>query len=292
MSIATGTLPLTSSHKTITARVYVPVAGTPMKLKFEGGGAWPNNFSSAEASPAEAVVQGWQTLTWTVPGIDFSKTYHTVTLLPNLGTVGAGEIYYLDDVKLVDDPAAPTVPSFASLTLDEALTPKLTPFGAPDGALGAEISDDPLSVGNKVVKAYKYLGSKGWAGTTISTSSNDSAGKIPFTDSAKTMTLRFFSPAVGVRVRLKVENSGDSTTTCETDAITTASGAWETLTFNFAAPGFAPPTDPTKPTAPLDVAKTYDKASVFVDFGLGGADGYGPMPADRIYYFENLSFVP
>jgi Bacterial Ig-like domain len=292
VSISTGTLPLTNSHKTVTARVYVPVAGTPMKLKFEGGGAWPNNFGSGEASPAETVIQGWQTLTWTVPGIDFTKAYHTVTLLPNLGTVGAGEIYYFDDIKLVDDPVAPPAASFVSITLDEPNAPKLTAFGEPAGKIAAEISDDPLTAGNKVVKVYKYTASAGWAGTTISTASADAVGKIPFTNSAKTMTLRFFSPAAGVRVRLKVENSGDPSISCETDAVTAGSGAWETLTFNFDNPGFAPPLDSTKPTAQLDLAKTYDKATVFADFGLGGSDSYGPLPADRIYYFENLSFVP
>jgi hypothetical protein len=61
------------------------------------------------------------------------------------------------------------------------------------------------------------------------------------------------------------------------------------LTFNFANPGTSPPVG-GGPTAALDVNQTYNKASVFFDFGLG-AGGYGPMPADRVYYFDDLSFI-
>ena len=111
------------------------------------------------------------------------------------------------------------------------------------------------------------------------------------------MTLRVYSPAATVRVRLKVENAANSGINCETDAFTTTSGAWETLTFDFGDPTtHYIPNGPTTyntslPTASLNVANTYNKASVFFDFGRGNG-GYAAMPADRIYYFDDLSFVP
>ena len=104
------------------------------------------------------------------------------------------------------------------------------------------------------------------------------------------MTLRVYSPAAGVRVRLKVENAGDNTISCETDAITTSAGAWETLTFNFANPGTSPPVGGGA-TSALDLTKTYNKVSIFSDFGLG-AGGYAALPESRVYYFDTLTFVP
>jgi hypothetical protein len=101
------------------------------------------------------------------------------------------------------------------------------------------------------------------------------------------MTLKVYSPAVGVRIRLKVENASNDTISCETDAITTTANAWETLTFNFANPGTSPPVGGGA-TAPLDLTKTYNKASIFSDFGLG--NGGGTLPASRTYYFDNLTF--
>ncbi len=103
------------------------------------------------------------------------------------------------------------------------------------------------------------------------------------------MTVRVWSPAVGVRVRLKVENASDTTITCETDAITTKSGQWETLTFDFANPGLSPPVS-GGPTSPLDLSKTYNRLSIFMDFGLGNG-GSGPLPADRFYYVDDITFV-
>ena len=163
----------------------------------------------------------------------------------------------------------------------------LTDFGT-NGA-GASIVTDPAGGTNKVVRIYKYTGSEQWAGTTVSTGANNSIATIPFTSTAKTMTLRVYSPAVGVRVRLKVEDATNTGISVETDAITTTAGAWETLTFNFANPGTSPPVGGGA-TAALNLANTYNKASVFMDFGLG-AGGYGALPADRTYYVDDLTFV-
>jgi hypothetical protein len=177
------------------------------------------------------------------------------------------------------------------ITFNEVPPPKLTDFGT-NGA-GASIENDPTNATNKVLKVNKFLtpapGSEQWAGTTISTGASDSIATIPFTATAKTMTARVYSPAVGVRVRLKVENASDDKITAETDAITTTSGAWEVLTFNFANPGTNPPVG-GGPTAALDPAQTYNKLSIFMDFGLG--NGGGPLPANRVYYADDISFVP
>jgi Bacterial Ig-like domain len=93
-----STIALEAGRLTISARVNSPTAGIPMVLKLEGPGGNP---SSGDLQANEAVVVGWQTLTWTVPAVN--TNYNTLVLLPNLGTVDAppGKAYYFDDIQLL-----------------------------------------------------------------------------------------------------------------------------------------------------------------------------------------------
>ena len=79
------------------------------------------------------------------------------------------------------------------------------------------------------------------------------------------MTVRVYSPRAGIPVRLKVEDAADNTRSVETEALTTKVNAWETLTFDFA--------NQASGTAALNLAYTYNKVSIFFDFGKTGAAG-------------------
>ena len=92
------------------------------------------------------------------------------------------------------------------------------------------------------------------------------------------MTLRVYSPDAGIPVRLKVEDRTDNTISVDTEATTTVAGAWETLTFDFS--------NEVVGTAALNLANTYDKASVFFNFGTTGADA-----GDKTYLWDDLAFV-
>jgi len=91
-------IPLEAARLTISARVHSPTAGIPMVLKLEGPGGNP---SSGDLQANQAVVVGWQTLTWTVPAVN--TNYNTLVLLPNLGTIDPppGKAYYFDDIQLL-----------------------------------------------------------------------------------------------------------------------------------------------------------------------------------------------
>lgn len=96
-------VPLTATRRTITAQVHSPLAGIPMVMKIEG----PNGANSGDVQANEAVVVGWQTLSWTFSGVDPALTFNKIVLLPRLGTVDAppGQSYFFDAVTLL---AAPT----------------------------------------------------------------------------------------------------------------------------------------------------------------------------------------
>jgi hypothetical protein len=98
LNVLDATVPITATRKTLSARVYSPTAGIPIKIKLEAGAA-----NTGDVAANETVVVGWQTLTWTFSNADPALTYNVVVLLPNIGTVDAapGKTYYFDDIKLL-----------------------------------------------------------------------------------------------------------------------------------------------------------------------------------------------
>jgi hypothetical protein len=106
-------IPFTSTRKTLSARVYSPTAGIPMKVKLETTG---NTANSGNVSSNETVVVGWQTLTWTFSSIDTALAWTAIVLLPNLDTIDTapGKEYFFDDVALNAAAPAPTTSAVVS----------------------------------------------------------------------------------------------------------------------------------------------------------------------------------
>ena len=265
----TVVMPFTQNDKKITALVYSPKAGAPMAIKVEG----PGGAASAETLATTTTVVGWQTLTWVFNGLDLSKTYNKIAVLPDSGTAGSGQVYYFDDFKFPGGGGAPVGPVTIA-TLEEP-TASLTGF---EGCWDSTLVNDPAGGTNKVGKVVKPgSGVPFYCGSTVVTVLNGGFTPIPFTAVAQTMTVRVWSPDnVGTPVRLKVEDIADGATKyVEADALTTVKNGWQTMTFNFAAPASGSPA--------LNLATTYNKVSIFFDFGSVGTG--------RTYYFDDVVFV-
>jgi hypothetical protein len=266
----TATIPFTATSRTITARVYSPKAGAVMVMKAENGDV-AAGISSGDVPATSTTVEGWQTMTWVFTGtVDLNKTYNSIAIIPDSGVVGSGQVYYFDDITLVGDGVPPTG-STLPVTFEEVPPPTLTGFG---GAEDATVVTDPVAGSGNVAKVVKASGSEVWAGTTVSTGPNQSIARVPFTATATKMSLRVWSPDAGTPVRLKLEDAADDKKTVETEASTTVAGGWQTLTFDFASPASGTPA--------LDLATTYNKVSVFFDFGKAGTG--------KTYYFDDLAF--
>ncbi|WP_394771196.1 Ig-like domain-containing protein [Lacisediminihabitans sp.] len=287
-----------ATQKSVTARVWSPDAGIQVRLKVENAS---NGAQSVETEATTTVAGGWQTLTFNfanqaagTPALDLAVTYNKVSIFFDFGTAGTGKTYYADDLDFTFGGSQPPPPPTSwGVTFDDSTkTYTLTDFGDNGGAVVA----DPAGGTNKVATVSKAVTASATAGTTVSTGANLSVDTIPFTAAHTKMTMRVYSPAPGIRVRMKVENAGNPGQNVETDAFTTVAGAWETLTFDFGdtSTHYIPdgPTtyDLTKPTQNLNLANTYNKVSVFFDYFVG-VGGYAPMPADRTYYFDDLSGV-
>jgi hypothetical protein len=163
-------------------------------------------------------------------------------------------------------------PTGRVITFDEATPPALIGFGG----VAPTIVVDPTNAANKVAQLVKGAGAPVWSGATISTLPNAAIERIALTATLTTLTARVWSPDAGTVVRLKVENSADGALSVETDAVTTVAGGWETLTFDMANQAAGTPA--------LDPALTYDKVSIFFDFGTVGTG--------KTYYLDDLDLTP
>ncbi len=280
---AIAPIAFSATDATMTARVWSPDAGIPVRLKVESA---TDNTKTVETEATVTAAGVWQTLTFNfavqAPGtaaLNLATTYNKASVFFNFGTTGnqagGAKTYYLDDLNYKLGSAQ--VVSGLPITFDDsATTYTLTGFG---GAEDATVVTDPTGGTGKVAKVVKSATAELWAGTTVSTGANQSIATIPFTASAKNMTVRVWAPAAGIPVRLKVEDAGDPTHSCETEATTTVAAGWQTLTFNFA--------NPAAGTAALNLAFTFNKASIFFNFGKSGVQGGGGT-----YYFDDVNFLP
>jgi hypothetical protein len=284
-------LPFSDANKTMSARVWSPDAGIPVRLKVENAA---DNTQSVETEATTTAAAGWQTLTFNfanpAPGtaaLNLANTYDRASIFFNFGksgaTAGGAKTYYLDDLAFIgssftvacgngnDGGAARTT----TISFDESTAPGFTGFG---GAENASIAADPANAANKVARIVKAADAALWAGTTVWTETGDKIAKIGFSDSAKTITSRVWSPDAGIPVRMKVEDASDASKSVETEATVTVAAGWQTLSFDFA--------NPAAGTAPLNLATTYNRLSVFFNFGKTGADAGGA----KTYYLDEIVY--
>ena len=302
----------TASATTVTVRVWSPDVGIPVRLKVEDI-ADPTKSVETEAT---TTAVGWQTLTFDfanaasgTPVLNLASTYNKASIFFNFGVVGTGKTYYFDDVTFITGTGTDTVlVTFDERNFNNTQTQPsvLNGFGGAEDSTVVGTADGLPPDGAKTGKSAKVVKNAGetYAGTSMQRKPNDAVPTIPFATGATKMSVRVYSAYAGVRVHLKVEQSGRPDLNSEVDAFTTLVNAWETLTFDFGPAGkhFVPsgpgpndyyddPASPSyQPTSQLDVSKTFNKVNIFFDYGLGLA-GYDASPGSRIFYFDDVRFV-
>ena len=131
------------------------------------------------------------------------------------------------------------------------------------------ITADPDNSNNSVVSTTK--GSDTAAGTTVA------SGQIiyPLSSTLTRISMRVYSPQAGIPVRMKLEESADSSRSVEAEALTTVANEWEVLIFDFSSPVAGSPE--------LNASYSYDSLSVFFDFGSAGNG--------ETYYWDDVTFL-
>jgi hypothetical protein len=203
-----------------------------------------------------------------------SNTYDKVVIFFDFATL-VDHTFYFDDVTGPEYGGGSTGdPVELPVTFeDDNVNYALTDFG---GNV-SEIVVDPTNASNHVAKSIKTEGAETWAGTTVG-GTVGFPDAIPFTPGSTFMKVRVWSPTAGTPIRLKVEDSGDPTLSVETEDVTTLASQWETLLFDFSneAPG----------TAEINFGYSYNKASIFFNFGTIGSTG------GTTYYWDDMEFGP
>lgn len=247
-----------ASSTELTMKVYSPIAGAQVILKFE-------NLADAninvEASATTTVANAWETLTFDYSGVNMSQTYQRLVIFFNFGVSGANENYYFDDIEYANGGSGGTSP-VVPLTFEE---PEITFGWIPFGGATADVIDNPdasgINTSNKVTQFFKASGAETWAGSSIILGSGMNLS------SSQTLSMKVWSPQAGTPVLLKLEEDA-STYSMEVLATTTVTNQWEELTFDFTG---------------ISMTNTLDVISVFINFGNPGTG--------TTYYFDDIKII-
>jgi hypothetical protein len=249
-------------------KVFSPRVGAKVLLKVEN---LTNGGISFEKETTTTVANAWEDLIFDYSAVNTTNSYQKVVLIFDLGTAGDGSAnftFLFDDIRLTNQ--LPT----SLLTLPVTFDNLLVNYAVTDFGGNVTLNDvDPGNAANKVKKTTKTSGAQTWAGTTIGAGFTS---KIPFTATTTQMSVRVYSPAAGIRVRLKVEDRTNNTRSVETEAMTLAANTWETLVFDFA--------NQSAGTAAMNLTYNYDMASIFFDFNIAGTG--------KVFYWDDVSFLP
>jgi hypothetical protein len=256
-----------SINKVFRMKVFSPRVGAKVLLKVEN---LTNGGIAFEKEVLTTMANVWEDLAFDYRTINTANSYQKIVIIFDNGIMGDGSAnftFLFDDIRLTNQMPVGLLALPVTFDLSN-VNYEVTDFG---GNV-SEAAVDPTNAGNKVKKSTKTPNAETWAGTTMGAGFTSA---IPFTSSQTQMSVKVYSPAAGIRVRLKIEDRNNNTRSVETEAMTQAANIWETLVFDFA--------NQSAGTAALNLSFTYDMASIFFDFGKDG-DG-------KVFFWDDVQFL-
>jgi hypothetical protein len=249
-----------SSNKIFRMKVFSPRAGAKVLLKVENASNGGINF---EKEVTTSVANAWEDLVFDYSAINTANAYSNIVIIFELGTPGDGSAnftFLFDDIRLTNSlPNDILLPlTFESTTLNYA-------FRNFDGG-DASVIDNPnaggINTSSKVGRMIKNAGQP-WGGSWIGLTN-----PIDFS-TQKTFKMKVYSPRVGAKVLLKVENQTNGGISFEKEVLTTTANAWEELVFDYSA---------------INTANSYQKIVLIFDLGTPG-DG----SANFTWLFDDIT---
>jgi hypothetical protein len=234
-------------------KVWSPAAGVTVKLKIE-------NLTDAninhEVDQVTTVANAWEYLTYDFGTVNTANSYSKVIFFFNFGNNGNGDTYYFDDIRQTDGTAPKTLPlTFESTTLNYGFGD----FGNAFASRVANPQSNGINTSSFVAQVVKTAGSEVWAGTAITLTE-----PIDFS-TYQTIKIKVWSPAAGIPVLLKLENSSNTGINTELSATTTVANAWQELTYDLSG---------------INNNNNYQNVVLFFDFGTNGTGA--------TYYFDDV----
>ena len=250
-----------SVNKVFRMKVYSPRAGARVLLKVENASNAGINF---EKEVTTTVANGWEDLAFDYSAINTANQYHHIVLIFELGTQGDGSAnytFYFDDIRLTNTMPAAEIGLPMNFESSQ-LTFNWTNFDGGDASVIANPVSGGINTSPKVGRMVKNAGQT-WGGSWIGLTN-----PIDFSV-GRTFKMKVYSPRVGARVLLKVENQTNGGISFEREVATTVANAWEELTFDYSA---------------INTANSYQKIVIIFDNGTMG-DG----SANFTYYFDDIT---
>jgi hypothetical protein len=257
-----------STERLFKVKVFSPVAGKRLLLKFEGAG-----FSFEKLSTPITTANVWEELSFDFSLDAVNNVNNQIVFIFDLGTQGDGSAnstYLFDDVTqslatgpILDLPVLPL--TFESTTVAYPFTD----FAGGATTILPNPFPDAVNSSATVVRMIKNPGET-YAGSVI-----QMAGPIDFSTN-KIVKVKVWSPIAGKKLMVKFEGSpvDFDNGAFETEVATTVANAWEELTFDYNSPTLFPP-----------VNNNDNKIVFFFDFGNQG-DG----SVNSTYYFDDVAF--
>jgi hypothetical protein len=258
-------IPLTAAASQMSVRVYSPGAGIRVLLKVEDH---TNSQRSVETFATTTTTGEWETLIFDfnnqAPGtaaFNATYTYTMASIFFDFGNSGNGKVFYWDDVRKLATNYVETV----SLPLTFESSSLTYTFNDFDGGNVTVVNNPQSGASNASAKVGKMVKNGGqiWGGSWIGL-----AAPIDFS-TKKTFKVKVFSPRIGAKLLLKVENQSNGAISFEKEVTTTVAGGWETLSFDYSA---------------INTANTYQKIVLIFDLGTVG-DG----SANFTFLFDDIT---
>ena len=246
-----------SANKIFRMKVYSPRVGAKVLFKVENSANPGQNF---EKEVLTTRANAWEDLVIDYRAINVANSYNRIVLIFDNGTAGDGSANFtwlFDDIRLVN-----TLP--LELPLDFEAGASTYPSFNFDGGTATVVAN-PVSGGiNTSASVGKMVKNAGqvWGGSflTLSSPMNFSTNKV--------FRMKVYSPRVGAKVLLKVENSANSGQNYEKEVTTSIANAWEDLVFDYSG---------------INASNTYDRIVLIFELGSMG-DG----SSNYTFYFDDI----
>lgn len=251
-----------STNKIFRMKVFSPRAGARVLLKVENAS---NPGISFEKEASVAMANTWEDLVFDFSAINTANQYHHIVIIFDLGNMGDGSSNYtflFDDIRLTN-----TIPTNIALPLTFESTSITYPWTNFDGGNVTVIANPQVNGINTSAKVARMVKNAGqtWGGSFITLTD-----PIDFSV-LKTFKMKVYSPRVGAKVLLKVENLTNGGISYEKEVLTTVANAWEELTFDYTA---------------INTANSYQKIVIIFDNGIMG-DG----SANFTFLFDDIKLI-
>lgn len=234
-----------SANKVFRMKVFSPRVGAKVLLKVENA---TNSAINYEKEVSTTVANAWEDLVFDYTAINTSNQYHNIVLIFELGTMGDGSpnfTFLLDDIRLVN-----SVPLELPINFETALVNYTwTNFDGGNATVIANPQSSGINTSATVGRMVKGAGQV-WGGSFITL-----AAPINFNAGTNTFKMKVYSPRVGAKVLLKVENLTNGGISFEKEVSTTVANAWEELTFDYTG---------------INTANSYQKIVLIFELGTMG----------------------